>query len=186
MRLGVQTSPCCFPMLKVFILHWLINPCIYLLFVYSFKEWKCKMNMSVWRYFTTEDVYVSAVYCRRKCGCVHRSVPLGVCQNVCRRRVSGVCVEGRSILGPGNLPQMKLDSIPGDQRKQTFQSCRKSISTWWDSPPPTRSTIMSLLSPSIPPSFHPSLYHLTSPCPTPVNKATQDHHTPAVPLKPGD
>lgn len=179
MRLGVQTSPCCFPMLKVFILHWLINPRIYLLFVYSFKEWKCKMNMSVWRYFTTEDVYVSAGYCRRNCGCVHRSVPLGVCQNVCRRRVSGVCVEGRSILGPGNLPQMKLDSIPGDQRKQTFQSCRKSISTWWDSPP----TPVPLLCPfSPPPSLHPSIPRSTiSPLPAPP-QLIKPHRTTTLPL----
>lgn len=126
------------------------------------------------------------MYCRRNCGCVHRSVPLGVCQDVCRRRVSGVCVEGRSILGPGNLPQMKLDSIPGDQRKQTFQSCRKSISTWWDSPHHPHPFPYYVPSLPLPPSLHPSLYHLTSPCPTPVNKATQDHHTPAVPLKPGD
>lgn len=114
----------------------------------------------------------------------------GVCLGMC------VCVEGRSILGPGNLPQMKPDSVPGDQREQTFQSCRKSISTWWDySPhhhhhhPPTHPTVplfCPLSPPPHPPSFHPSLDHLTSPCPTPVNKATQDHHTPAVPLKPGD
>lgn len=31
--------------------------------------------------------------------------------------VLGGCVEGRSNLGPGNLPQMKPDSIPGDQCK---------------------------------------------------------------------
>lgn len=69
--------------------------------------------------------------------CAHwrppRACPAGMC-------VAGVCLrcvlKARSILGPGNLPQMKLDSVPGERREQTFQSCRKSISTWWGSPAP--------------------------------------------------
>lgn len=145
-------------------------------------------------HFTTGDVQ-RGFLCTCVCGvgvtegvCIRLSCLVSVCQSVCRRRASGLCVEGRSNVGPGNLPQMKPDSIPGDQHKQTFQSCRKSISTWWDSPPPpTPPCLLSSLSlPLLPPSSNPSLYHLTSLCPTPVNKATQDHRTPAVPLKPRD
>ena len=75
--------------------------------------------------------------------------------------VWGVC-HGRSNGGPCNLTQMKPNPIPGDRCDQTVQSCRKSISTWWDSLPPS---------------------HLS--LPTPVNKATQGQQIPAVPLKRG-
>lgn len=102
----------------------------------------------------------------RNDGKVCRRVFLGVCIHIC----PGVCVWARSVAGrsnpgPGNLPQMKPYAIPGDPHKQTFQNCRKSISTWWD----------SLLPVPLP--------NLTSPRPNPVNKATQDHSSPAVPLK---
>lgn len=92
-------------------------------------------------------------------------------------RASGVCVEGRSVLGLGNLPQMKSDAIPGDQCEQTVQSCRNSISTWLDSP-----RVPLYWTPPIPLS----LGLPSCPSRTPVNKATQEQRSPSVPLKWGD
>lgn len=92
------------------------------------------------------------VPCRCRPRCAH--IGCTICLSVCGGHVSGVCVEGRSILGLGNLPQMKLDSLPGNQCKKTFQSCRKSISTWWDSP--TFPLLCLPLQSSYPSYHHPS------------------------------